>query len=175
MHTSWGMALVEVQESLKEDSSVPIGGGCRSPSGLLHLHTISSFFITFFSIITSLSIQFFFSAAYFLLFSLSTPLIPLQYLPVHFPLSLPSASISFCSPHFESVILPSPSILSQVSPSLISLPCLAYLPRACIVSVSITDSVAVAHSPGHWGLQWCWYSFQFSNQGVILQLVNGQQ
>lgn len=95
----------------------------------------------------------FFSAAYFLLFSLSTPLIPLQYLPMHFPLSLPPASISLCSPHFESVILPSPSILSQVSPSLISLPCLAYLPRACIVSVSITDSVAVAHSPGHWDLQ----------------------
>lgn len=172
MHTSWGMDLVEVQESLKEDSSVPIGGGCDSPSGLLHLHTISSF-LSPFSPSLLLSQSNFFSAAYFLLSSLSTSLIPLQYLPMHFPLSFPLASISFCSPHF--CYPPSPSILSQVSPSLISLPCLAYLPRACIVSVSITDSVAVAHRPGHWDLQWCRYSFQFSNQGVILQLVNGQQ
>lgn len=175
MRTSWGMGLVEVQESLKEDSSVPIGGSCDSPSGLFHLHTISSFFLSPFSPSLLLSQSNFFLCS---LFS------PFQF--IHCPYS-PSVSPNAFPPVFSLNIHffllstfwvcypPSPSILSQVSPSFISLPCLAYLPRACIVSVSITDSVAVPHRPGHWDLQWCPYSFQFSNQGVILQLVNGQQ
>lgn len=176
MHTSWGKDLVEVKKSQKEDSSAPTGGNYDSPSGLLGLHTISSIFIPLFPLSSFFLSSFFFLHPIFSFIYQSTPSIP----PYTFPSLCPPAShstacklsSSFCSPPlFQAVIcLPPPS---HVSPSLHFSPAwLAYPLLVLSYSVSVTNSAALPPSPVHWGLQRCRFSFQLSNQGIILHPVN---
>lgn len=78
------------------------------------------------------------------------------------PVLLP-VKLTFPLLFFKSVIFPPPSIPAQ----------LTYSQLMLSNTVSIADSVAVALlSPGRWDVRRRRFSFQLSNQGIILHLVN---
>lgn len=145
-----------MKKSLQEDSSAPTGGNYESPSGLLHLHMISSLFIPSFPLCVFSLCPYFFNHP---IFHLSTPYSP-SVSPFTFPSFCPLAfystacklSSSFCScPLFQSVIFLPPLSCPRSLPPSISLPCSAYLSRACIVIQCICNRLCCCGSQS-WAL-----------------------